>query len=149
MQPTIIAVQGKCDSGKTTTILIAFEELRKQGRSKQKSVSGRDSADEVRGDIIEIDGIDVGIISVGDKAANLKKLLRALLNAGCLVIVCATRSFGDTTTVVDQLADTCRIVRISKPRMAKAHRESSNRETADRIVSEVKFAIDRAKLGKA
>ena len=71
MQRTIFALFGIGDSGKTTTISLVYNHFRQQGatviyggdyaRRRQKG------ATEIKGAVLEIDGVLVGFASPGDR----------------------------------------------------------------------------------
>jgi KaiC/GvpD/RAD55 family RecA-like ATPase len=88
MGKTVIAVRGQPDSGKTTTITLAYETLAKGGRSIYSKP--RYDARELK-EVLEIDGVIVGFATSGDKPDRLERTLRFLLEHGCVVIVCAAR----------------------------------------------------------
>lgn len=112
MQRTIIALWGIGDSGKTTTISLVYDHFRQQGatvihggdytRRRQKG------AREIKGAVLEIDGVLVGFASPGDRPDILLPLLEALVERGCIIIVCATHTRGGTVKVVGELGQQAR-----------------------------------------
>lgn len=88
MRKKIIAVRGKPDSGKTTAITLAHDELARSGRSIYSNP--RYDATELK-EVLEIDGVIVGFASSGDKPDRLERTLRFLLEYDCVVLVCAAR----------------------------------------------------------
>jgi thymidylate kinase len=106
MQKTIIAVRGIHDSGKTTSIGLAYKKLEKEGTV---IVAPRESR-ETRSAVLEIDGVKVGFWSVGDVEELLEEGVDPLIDAGCAVIVCAARSRGGTVEYVKSLESQFKIV---------------------------------------
>ena len=121
MKKIMIVVRGFPKSGKTTTIRRAFDELRREARVIEPGGGYK----EVRGGILEIDGVTVGFNSPGDVADPLEKQLKRLIDGvkvgfnspgdvadpleadlkrlirnNCAVIVCAARrsSYGPSVT---------------------------------------------------
>jgi len=106
MQKTIIALWGKGGSGKSTTIADALAELQKHAsdstvkRGRQR-LSG---PPEVWSAILTIDGVQVGIASPGDNEQAVIRRVKLLMDAGCQVIVCATRTGGGSAAALRKLA---------------------------------------------
>jgi hypothetical protein len=154
MERTIIGLRGLPKVGKTETICLAYEELRKKGRW---ITWGRRTRREVNGAIFEIDGVKVGFVSRGDAAKELEEDLKPLIEERCGVIVCAAR-MGDrghskTVAVVERLAKEAEppygIVWIEKdPDPARDH-DTGNRRKAEEVIIAVHKAIARAQPAKA
>jgi hypothetical protein len=145
MQKTIITLWGISNLGKTMTIRLAYEDLRKEGRCIDP---GRPSRKEVKAAILEIDGVNIGFASPGDKPGILEENLELLIAAGCIVIVCATHTRrSKTVEVVKRLASQSEpafnIVWIEKA-CQQADHDSGNRQKADEIIMEVRRAIANA-----
>lgn len=125
---TMIIVRGFPKSGKTTTIRRAFVEL----RQKAKVIDSGKGSKEVRGGILEIDGVNVGFNSPGDVAAPLEEELKNLIDGvkvgftspsdvadplkedlnrlirnNCSVIVCTARRSSNGPSVTFQAAKRC------------------------------------------
>src|SRR5262245_11298971 len=102
MRRTMIVVSGKANSGKTTTIRLAYEMLKPSGvpvlnflKRPRKEVIG----------ILEIKGMKVGFCSRGDQPLDLEVYLELLIEEGCVVIVCASHTRKSRTVeVVERLA---------------------------------------------
>jgi hypothetical protein len=71
-----------------------FSSRRTSGRASGKPIP------EVKGAVLEIDGVLVGFASPGDRPDILLPLLEALIERGCIIIVCATHTRGGTVEVV-------------------------------------------------
>src|SRR5438128_2368379 len=76
MKKTIIVVRGFPNVGKSQTIRRAFGELRQEARV----INPGRGYKEVRGGILEIDGVVVGFNSPGDVADPLEKELKRLID---------------------------------------------------------------------
>lgn len=144
MMRTIIAVSGSSNAGKTTTIRLAYEQL-----SEKSDIldGGRRARKEVRGAVLEIEGVKVGFASPGDREDVLRENLDRLIEAGCQVIVCATHTSRSATyRVVYRLKSGYRIVWIEKDRTEPADESRANQETADEIIQQVTAAVEEARL---
>ena len=135
--------------GKTTTIRLVYDRLRREGRTIDP---GRRSRKEVKAAIVEIDGVKVGFASPGDIAEILEENLEPLIAAGCVVIVCATHTRGGTVETVRRLASEAdpayKLVWIEKACRQNDH-ESGNQQKADEIIAEVRTAVANAQLVEA
>lgn len=140
MQRTVIALRGKKNSGKTTTIKKVFEQLKKTAEKVERD---HKIQKEIRAIILVIDGVKVGFVSVGEPAWRLNEYLRDLFRYGCKVVICATRSFGDTVEVVEALRR-YKHVWIEKERSPASTQERGNAQNADAIIKQVKHAIASA-----
>lgn len=106
MQKRIIALWGTGESGKSTTIAAALAELQNHA-SDSKVKRGRQRSGgppEVLSAILTIDGVLVGIASPGDNEHAVMLRVKPLIDAGCQVIVCATRTSGGSAVAVQTLA---------------------------------------------
>src|SRR5262245_4644948 len=101
MQRTMIALWGISNVGKTTTIRQVYDRLKQQGTDVDP---GDPVRKEVKGAILEIDGVKIGFISQGDLEEILLEYLEPLIEAGCTIIICATHTRGRTVEVVKRLA---------------------------------------------
>ncbi len=150
MQKTIISLgENSRLKGKTTTIRLTYEELVKEGG--RLIDAGRRSRTEVRGAIVEIDGVKVGFASPGDKPLILEENLVPLIEAGCVVVVCATHTGRSKTVgVVERLAEEkgFKVVWIPKACQQVDHADG-NRQKADEIKAAVRKAIAEAQSAEA
>jgi hypothetical protein len=152
MQKTIIAIRGQPNSGKTTAIKLAHRDLSKAGKSVYSNA--RYDSTELK-EILEIDGVNVGFASAGDMPDRLDRILRFLLEKGCVVIVCAARlnRWGEPThKTIDAVEQFSRengfdLEWIDKRRKL-SDKENANRAVADEIVAKVRTAIANVAVGK-
>ncbi|MEQ7802139.1 hypothetical protein ABDJ41_20255 [Pedobacter sp. ASV1-7] len=111
MNKTIIAIYGRQAEGKSTTIKLAYEFL----ISRYPNAIFNPIVD-FSGDIlstVELNGIRIGFESQGDPSSRiitqdtLRKLADKDFNiemGGCDIIICATRTEGQTVKKVDEIA---------------------------------------------
>ena len=98
----LIVLRGRRESGKTTTIVKAWDLLK--AHPGVTVINDKNPASpEVHRGVLEIDGVRVGITSQGDAEKYLKPAIAYLISQGCVVIVCATRTFGETVDFVNGL----------------------------------------------
>jgi hypothetical protein len=145
----MIVLRGPGNAGKTGTIRLVFGRLREEGEviRRRSPRCRRRSTKEVRGAILKIDGVLVGILSVGDWGPAIEPLLQELIDAGCVIIICATHTRGDTVTTVERLASQAeppyKVRRIRKERTPTDHDEGNERK-ADEIMAAFRQAIAEA-----
>lgn len=143
MKKTIIALRGVSNMGKTTTIRLAYEDLKQQFLCVS---SGRSARKEIKGAILKINGLKIGFASSGDTPHILEKNLVPLIADGCVVIVCATHtSRSRTVDIVECLAAEhgFDVVWIEKDDKQTDHLRA-NQQKADEIITEIHQAIERA-----
>ena len=152
MTKKILALFGKGDSGKTTTIAFILGDLQKlttgdpyvKRGNKRKGNLER----EVLYAVLKIHGVLVGISSQGDDASRIRRYVTPLVDRGCKVIVCATRSRANSSSVTE-LEE---IARESKPRFAiewvekpfdATNRAAGNRKCCAQLVSIVMEEVEK------
>jgi hypothetical protein len=153
MRRTIFALFGIGDSGKTTTISLVYNHFRQQGA---KVIYGGDTtrhrqkgAREIRGAVLEIDDILVGFATPGDRPDILLRLLEALIERGCIIIVCATHTRGGTVEVVREFErQGFKVERIEKACPQMDH-DDGNQKKAKEITEKVRGAVENARLVEA
>ena len=97
---TIIANYGDPNVGKTKSILMAYEKLKKVETSKSGFVPHYDNDDIC--DVLVINEIKVGICSQGDPRSCQKGWMDILVNQQkCTIILAACRYMGATTTLIE------------------------------------------------
>ncbi|MFL3663672.1 MAG: hypothetical protein ACJ04Q_06710 [Flavobacteriales bacterium] len=100
----IIALQGRANSGKTTSIKIFHEMLIGEGWvpvPNKRQDFGSDFLD-----IFEKDGERLGVTSVGDTYDDIIGRLEILINENCNPIVCACRTFDKRRNAQGELEGT-------------------------------------------
>ena len=97
--PTIIANYGDPNLGKTESILMAYEKLKKVETNKSGFTPHHDNGDIC--DVLEINGVKVGICSQGDPRSCQKGWMDILVNREkCTIILAACRHYGATTDLI-------------------------------------------------
>jgi hypothetical protein len=135
MKKKIFAICGLSNSGKSTTIRLVYDSLLSTYKiPEQKNTILRKDVYI----ILSINGVKIGIASKGDPSTELAKRLSALKNAGCQLIICATRTRGETVDAVGNLKP-YEVHWFEKVRVSDvSERNESNMTLARRIVMEVK-----------
>lgn len=140
----IIALKGVANVGKSDTIRKVYELLLK--RYPNAKIECRNRIFRIETNVVLIiDGVKIGIESKGDPSSNLPKKLDAFKSAGCQVIICATRSKGQTVDAVLTLAKlepkygVLWIEQVVVPEPSKY--ESTNRGMAKQIVVAVEKVL--------
>ena len=153
MQRTIFALFGIGDSGKTTTISLVYNHFRQQGA---KVIYGGDptrhrqkGAREIKGAVLEIDGVLVGFASPGDRPDILLPLLEALIERGCIIILCATHTRGGTVEVVREFGRQGWKVEWVAKACPQVNHDDGNQKKAKEIIEKVRGAIEDARLVEA
>jgi hypothetical protein len=140
MQRTVVVLQGRGNSGKTTTIGLVWKLLKAcQGvvvvRNRRQGLGFR----EIRRAILEVDGVRVGFMSKSEPAWYLEECLRALIEDHCAVIVCATRSYGGSVECIEELRELGWRIRWVR----KNRNPEEDTERAEAVVAEVLSAVER------
>ncbi len=99
MQKLVIANRGSKEQGKTSSIREVFNVL----AAKYPTNVYIDYGDIMA--TIQIGDVLVGLESQGDPSSRIFDSLKKFVELGCDVIVCACRSYGDTTDAVYTLAN--------------------------------------------
>lgn len=133
MKRTVLAVRGKSAVGKSTSIRQAFDELLLIPESKEIWRLPKGQVDLVA--IVKVRGRLVGFASQGDWIRYLRPDLQKLIRAKCHVIVCATKSRGDTVKYVENLKLTYSVEWIEK--LPATNQRIANKQTANRIVHRI------------
>ena len=96
----VIALRGKHDSGKTTTITLIHQLLLQRGYRSVPGFPRRLGRGGDFMDIVEKGKQRIGLVTRGDIASWLNQDLQTINNANCQKCVCACRSYGRTVQVV-------------------------------------------------
>ena len=92
--------------------------------------------------VLTINGVKVGIESQGDPSSRLPESLSLFVKLGCKVIVCATRTKGQTVDAVNKLKPNYETVWMEQIATKSANWKSNNLEIAKWIVKEVENMIE-------
>jgi len=99
MKKIIIAVWGRGSVGKTTTIKEVYKMLLEKYKDSEE-IYNKSAQVEIEV-VLRINGHLVGLVSKGDPGSGLDERLKILVTIGCEVIVCATRTRGNTEDYVN------------------------------------------------
>ncbi|MDO9559857.1 MAG: hypothetical protein Q7I89_09275 [Syntrophales bacterium] len=128
-----IALKGKGSSGKTDTIKLVFQLLQNKYPNARVNVLIPNTID-IKATMV-INGHKVGIESQGDPSSRLKQSLSDFVNAGCSIIICATRSSGMTVGWVNDYSSGNQIDFIQQNYTSVANHSMVNNQTALHIIS--------------
>jgi Cdc6-like AAA superfamily ATPase len=137
----VIVLKGIRNVGKSQTIKKVYKLLLKSYPSAkiQEKFIGVD----IRV-VLTINGTKIGIESQGDPGINgrLKKSLDYFVELNCQIIICATRTYGQTVDAVNKLKDSYGITWIDQTVERRPFEQgNSNVLVAKNIVEEVEKAI--------
>jgi uncharacterized protein with FMN-binding domain len=102
MSQLIVAIKNIANKGKTSTIKLVAEKLYLRYLNEKKEFYGE--VNEVIDVIIKNKQIRIGIISQGDPTTGLKDKLVEKISNQCDVIICATRTSGETVNAVNDVS---------------------------------------------
>ena len=91
MNRRIIALRGRGDIGKTTTINMLADMWHTRGWTRESRVLHGNGID-IKNVYFGADGVRFGEVSAGDNFREVDTSLRILLDANCTVVVCACRT---------------------------------------------------------
>jgi len=136
---TVIALYGTANTGKSATLRKVYELL------KAKHPNGPVSNEIVHHDvraIININGHLIGIESQGDPSSRIFTSISMFVREKCDLIVCATRTRGQTVVAVENLKPKYEINWIQKLREAnEAKHEQANNALASDILKQIQTLI--------
>lgn len=137
---TLIALKGPGNTGKSATLKKVYELLK--AKYPHASVRHEITNHDVRA-IMEIKGLKVGIESQGDPGSRLSDSLDLFIREQCVIIVCATRTWGATVKAVERHASEFDIRWRSKLRESHPEQhQSSNNALALDIFTEIEKLIN-------
>ena len=144
MENSIIALQGRGESGKTTSIGLMYEQLVDHSGFTviQSNFQSAGANKEFRA-VLKVDGVLVGVTSKGDTYDYVKIDLEFLIEKGCTVIICACRTSDrsrngnprrGSNLAIDEYTDYM-IYRIRKSVSGRVDTEEKNNEKdAERLL---------------
>lgn len=101
MSVLIIAIKNKASKGKTSTIKLVAEKLYQKYLNQKKKFNSE--IFEIIDVIINNKQVRIAVISQGDPSTGLKKKLLDKINEKSNVIICATRTSGETVNAVNDI----------------------------------------------
>jgi len=120
----IIALYGRANVGKTTALKLVLAAL--ENRPNATGIRRIDLTDVLA--IITIGDLKIGIETQGDPTGRLPESLDLLIREGCHIIICATRTRGQTVDAVNARARPEDIVWI--PKISAANENSRSKVDA-------------------
>ena len=142
----IIALRGVGNRGKSQTIKDACDLLAKYPGATIEHLAvtrGRDIKV-----LVTINGTKIGIESQGDPSNRLPASLKEFVGMGCEIIICATRSSGDTVEAVRKLGRDYEIVWLSHGENlvnSESKQKVRNQKTVKQIIAEVNKSLGSKK----
>ena len=139
MQKEVIALRGIGNPGKSQTIRKVYDLLKLRHKNVKEEHESIGKVD-IRV-VLTINGAKIGIESQGDPGSRLQKSLSLFVKLQCTVIVCATRTRGQTVNAVERLNQDYELLWLQQDvRPIASEQEASNNAMAQRIVEEVEKA---------
>lgn len=139
---TIIAVTGTRGCGKTSSICLAYEMLLKA--YPDAKIVNHWPAGRARKDInatVIIGRVKLGFNSMGDPYSHFPERLDKLVSENCSIIICATRTRGETYNAVEVHSKKFNIDRVFKKPALDVDREKENKVTAKLILKKIESAL--------
>jgi ribosomal protein S17E len=140
---SVLALAGKSGVGKSRTIKRVYDLLLEKYHNAIEVHKQKNLRVEVQV-IIDINGKRVGIESRGDHESYVKKALNIFADAKCKVILCATKSDGNTLKAVDAFGiergyAVTRIYKFGEPIESK--QKQSNEKCAMEIMEKIEHLL--------
>jgi len=140
MKKEVIGLRGKRNVGKSQTIRKVYDLLKSRHKNVKEEYKSLAKVD-VRV-VLTINRAKIGIESQGDPSSRLEESLLLFVKVECTVIVCATRTRGQTVKAVEKLQPDYELLWLEQDvRLSVSEQEASNNAMAQRIVGEVEKAI--------
>jgi predicted kinase len=138
MKRTLLALWGTSNSGKSTTIKRVYGLLRSKHKDAEiiHSKFGRDFVV-----ILLIKGKKIGIESQGDPNGRLGSSLERFVREKCNVIICATRTRGQTVDAVNDLAKRYKVIWFEQVKSISSKHQASNHAMAREMCRAAENAI--------
>ena len=139
MKKEVVGLWGKGNVGKSQTIKKAYDLLKSRHKTvkEEYKILGAD----VRV-VLTINGTKIGIESQGDPGSRLEESLLVFVKIKCTIIVCATRTRGQTVKAVENLQPDYEVLWLEQEvRSSVSEQVASNNAMARRIVEEVENSI--------
>jgi len=125
----IFALQGRANSGKTTSIILLHDMLIGEGWSVVPGMRKNFGPDFL--DVFEKDGIRLGITSIGDKYHDVVAKLKELIEKQCELIFCACRTCDKRRNSNGELEGT-----VAATKQLSTSVEYHSKSVADRVTDQ-------------
>lgn len=125
----IIAVRGTINAGKTTSIKMALDLLKKKPSAKLTII--KDGTDVIV--IVEINGVIIIVASAGDTEEILKEMLSKISSINWDILICATKTRGKTVMLIENCNPKHSTIWIDK-NPAPSNQIAANEATAHEIL---------------
>ena len=142
MRKTVSALRGNANQGKSETIKEVARLLIAAYPAAAMTPAKIDFSKDIKL-ILTLDGLKIGIESQGDPNSRLPKSLEEFALAGCDLIICATRTSGETVNAVQNLhaVHNYDIVWVSNYRSRQKSNSALNKLSAQHIFELVQEII--------
>lgn len=135
MKKYVLANQGRANQGKSKSIINITEALVKMYPNYSRKDGQLDYSQDIY-IILEINNHLIGIESQGDPNSRLKSSLIKFVNEKCDIIICATRTCGETVNAVNKLKnDDYNIIFFTNYRSEMVDHNILNQFTASDIIN--------------
>ena len=140
MTKKVFALRGIANVGKSDTVKKAYNLLTSKYQNATTEHERLRKVD-IRS-VLTINGAKIGIESQGDPNGRLEESLLLFIEVGCKVIICATRTRGQTVNAVNKLKQSYELVWLQQDDKSDApEQEASNLAMAKKIVEEAEKVI--------
>jgi hypothetical protein len=140
MKKKIFALCGRADVGKSSTILKAYERLTSKYKNAKKEYEILGAVD-IRS-VLTINGIKIGIEGQGDPG-RLEESLSLFVKVRCQLIICATRTRGQSVDAVNALAEhRYEVIWFEQVISELSGQEASNLAMAKQLIKETEKIIN-------
>lgn len=131
MKKTAIAIWGHSEQGKSSSIWEIVKAIPRHfpGAVIDKRINGQDIQV-----IIQAGKVRIGVESQGDPGGRLQRSLDLFVLENCDIIICATRTRGDTVTSVEGLFPAYEVVWASNYFSREKNIDQSNRIFSNHII---------------
>lgn len=135
MDKRLVALKGCRQNGKSESLMMVIGFIRKLYPAAGYVSYEKDSKDE-KCIFEDVDGLKIGIETQGDPGCRLPQSLKDFSDAGCNVIICASRTRGCIVEAIESYRHVYDITFIAK-KIVTADFEKANEEDAVKILKEL------------
>jgi hypothetical protein len=133
MNKIVICLRGKGSIGKSRTIKMVYDLLKTCYPNSPERYRSMGRVD-IRV-ILTLNEVDIGIESRGDPSDyRLKESLKYFVDEGCKIILCASRTTGQTVMLIDDLSPYYSLNIINQSIQLNADKQQDNNEEMAKII---------------